>query len=429
MASSSRRKKQKQQPSQQEFITDPKPPSKIARRLSPTDPSDVLVAGALAVDFSCDFTPDGHSPGSLTPQLQTSNLANIRQSLGGVGQNIATALHYLGVSVRLCSVVAEDVVGSAALEMLTKRGISTFGIEKSRSGASTAQYIAINDAKKDLVLAMADMKILETVEDFGSVWAAHLVQCKPKWLVADANWDTTTLKRWILEGKALGSKVAYEPVSVNKSKRLFASTSNINSLLATVPHHSVSLTTPNAMELGSMYAAAREAELFEREDWWRIIDAMGMSNQGSRDKLVAITNSSLVNEGVPQQSIQLLPFIPSIVTKLGKKGVLLTQLLLPDDERLVSPASAPFILTRSDPRNKISGGVYMRLFPVAEQVSTDQILSVNGVGDTFLGALIAGLLGKTPSNIEASIDFAQRASLMTLKSNEAVSPELLTLNH
>lgn len=394
---------------------------------SATCAPDVIVAGALAVDFSCNLIHSTRSTDSLNPQIHTSNPATITQSLGGVGQNVATALHYLGISVRLCSAIADDVAGAAALQMLDDRGLSTIGIEKIQGELRTAQYVALNNSHKELSVAMADMRIMETQADFERVWRPHLNGCIPKWLVVDANWDECSLREWLTAGKASGALVAYEPVSASKSKRLFASSLRNGGSLGVVPHHNVNLATPNSLELASMHVAAREAQLFERDDWWQAIDAMGLSSQGSRDKLVAITNVSLVDEGVPQQSIQLLPFIPSIVTKLGKKGVLLTQLLQPNDVRLTSPTSAPYILSRAYIDNKIIGGVYMRLFPSVEHVPESQIQNVNGVGDTFLGVLVAGLLARRPTEIESLIDIAQKGSVMTLKSTEAVSPKISNL--
>lgn len=52
---------------------------------------DVVVAGSLAIDFSCDYRP--LSEGQLTLSMVTSNPAVITQSLGGVGRNVATAAH------------------------------------------------------------------------------------------------------------------------------------------------------------------------------------------------------------------------------------------------------------------------------------------------------------------------------------------------
>lgn len=388
--------------------------------------TDVVVAGALAVDLSCDFAPYEDVTASIDPQLYTSNPAKMTRSLGGVAQNVATALHYVGTSVRLCSMIGDDADGAAVLEMLRSRGLSVEGIEKMKNGLHTAQYVAVNSTQKNLVLAMADMEILDTRSDFDALWQPHLNICKPKWLVVDANWGEITLHRWMMAGKALGAKIAYEPVSAAKSKRLFAPKYSSGQNLDVFPHQALTLATPNKIELASMYSAAKKGDFFNREDWKQTISAMGASTPTLHDRLINITNAFLVEEGLPQKSIQLLPFIPSIVTKLGDEGVLVTLLLQQGDDRLRSPYSAPYILSRSNYDNNI-GGVYMRFFPPTEQVPTDQIVSVNGVGDTFLGIMVNGLVNN--QSIEAIIEIAQRGSVMTLKSKEAVSPDIATLVH
>ncbi len=393
-----------------------------------TNTADVVVAGSLAIDLSCDYIQPPTKDLSSQPQLHTSNPASITQTLGGVGQNVATALHYMDSSLRLYSSVADDVAGSTALKLLAERGLQTTGIQMRGPGSHTAQYVAVNDAQKHMVLAMADMNILEdTSEDFDSLWKPHLDACKPKWLVVDANWHSDTLRKWLDAAKASGAKVAFEPVSAAKSKRAFPAKFQKIASLPAVPKHLISLATPNALELSSMHDAANDAGLFDREDWWRAIDSIGLSSSGSRDKLVSVTDNLLVDQGVPQQSIRLLPFIPCILTTLGERGVLMTQLLQPGDDRLTCSDAAPYILSRSTDGNNVVGGVYMRLFPPVETVSSDTIVSVNGVGDTFLGVLIAGLTKGKPKNIVELVDIAQRGSVMTLKSKEAVSPEISTL--
>lgn len=70
----------------------------------------------------------------------------------------------------------------------------------------------------------------------------------------------------------------------------------------------------------------------------------------------------------------------------------------------------------------------MRLFPAVEEVEVEDIVSVNGVGDTFCGTVVAGLASKQGrGRVEDFIDIAQRAAVLTLKSKEAVSPGLGTL--
>lgn len=400
--------------------------------------ADVFVAGSLAVDLACDYSPCTGSFYS-SPELQTSNPAQIAQSLGGVGHNMARAAHLMGASVRLCSAVGDDLTGKAALEALAEADVSTTGIKtlSPESGSRTAQYVAINDANKDLVLAMADMSILETPSasdstissTFDDFWLPQLKQAHPSHLAIDGNWPPEHLARWLQAGKETNSLILFEPVSRVKSTNLFRLPKPHT--LSTFPNHAVHIATPNSHELNAMYTAAREAFGLERKDWWEVIDAFGIPHTGARVQMALATSGNLVDEGIPQQSIQLLPFIPCILTKLGPEGVLLTQILLAGDERLTSGEYAPYILSRcvNETVSTIGvGGVYMRLFPPVEEVKAEDVVSVNGVGDTFAGTLLAGLAQRGEgARVEDLVDLAQRAAVLTLKSKESVSPGLGTM--
>ncbi|KAL1875682.1 hypothetical protein Plec18167_005619 [Paecilomyces lecythidis] len=410
---------------------------------SPTEhieKADVLIAGSLAIDFSCDYAPLAERSTEVTPVPHTSNPAIIGQSLGGVGHNVALAASYVGSPVIFCSVVGNDFSGRAALSSLEKEKLATGGIKvlPSDSGARTAQYVAVNDGKKDLVLAMADMSIMEIPShdlDFHGFWEPMLRRTKPKWVVVDGNWSSEVLANWVAAARKHGARVAFEPVSTAKSTRLFSKGLGQNPVIGpedAVPNHMLSLATPNNLELTEMYTTAREAELFDSPGWFRVIDALGMSNAGSREKLVSITDAALVKEGIPQQSIQLLPYIPSILTKLGSRGVLLTQLLRPRDPRLTDPKYAPYILSRASTDDDLVGGVYMRLFPPDEVLVGKQIVSVNGAGDTLLGVVVAGLAKETGKKgdryLEEIVPIAQKASLRTLQSQSSVSEHIKGLS-
>ena len=55
------------------------------------------------------------------------------------------------------------------------------------------------------------------------------------------------------------------------------------------------------------------------------------------------------------------------------------------------------------------------------EVPAEDVVSVNGVGDTFLGALVAGMAKKgRDARVEEFVDLAQRAAVLTLKSRESV---------
>jgi pseudouridylate synthase / pseudouridine kinase len=69
----------------------------------------------------------------------------------------------------------------------------------------------------------------------------------------------------------------------------------------------------------------------------------------------------------------------------------------------------------------------MRHFPAVSRVPIDDIVSVNGVGDTFLGVLVAGLAQGLEILDERLIELAQRAAILTLKCSEAVAPEVADL--
>jgi pseudouridylate synthase / pseudouridine kinase len=283
----------------------------------------------------------------------------------------------------------------------------------------TAQYVAVNDGNKNLVMAMADMGIFSD-HSFPEYWKSAVQTTKPKWLVVDGNWGEKDIKSWIDAGKSQGASVAFEPVSAEKSTRLFGQYSG-QPPLGVYPQPSLDLASPNTYELAAMYGAAKENGYLDTMDWFQVIDALGM--RGARERFVYLTSAELTDAGVPVQSIQLLPYIPTIVTKLGSKGVLLTALLRRDDPRLFDRASQEFILARSAEQGTEVGGVYMRMFPPMENV--EDIVSVNGVGDTLLGVLVSGLA--QGGRIEKLINTAQRGAVMTLRCAESVSANLSQL--
>lgn len=283
----------------------------------------------------------------------------------------------------------------------------------------TAQYVAVNDGKKSLVMAMADMDIFTAHSD-PAHWDAIVAASKPKWLVVDGNWAAADIRSWITTAKRSGASIGFEPVSNAKSARLFCPPRGLESL-GVYPAPSVDLATPNQYELAAMHTAAAENGYLEDQRWWEVVDAFGM--RGAREKFVQITSAALTNAGIPQQAVQLLPYIPTILTKMGDQGALLTEILAKDDPRLADPTHKPFIVSRSGIEGSPVGGVYMRLFPVAQAVQ--DVVSVNGVGDTFLGVLVAGLA--RGGKVESLIGVAQKAAVLTLRSAESVSEDLGSL--
>ncbi|CAK7213107.1 hypothetical protein SEUCBS140593_001735 [Sporothrix eucalyptigena] len=413
-------------------------------KTTPSCAADVLVAGSVALDLSCDYVGDGHGSENTDPypKLHTSNPASIVPTVGGVGHNVALAAHAIGspkgVKVRLCSLVGEDIAGATVLSAMASNGLDTSGVRQldaaTYSSARTAHYVAINGADKNLMVAMADMAIFSSDQHaFSTYWTSAVAAAKPNWLVADANWSAAGLHGWIGAARQYGAQVAFEPVSVAKSSRLFETTGSDNTGSRVFPQPLVDLATPNQYELAAMHAAARHRGfVLDDPHWFRVIDALGLS-AGARERFVRITSFALTDEGVPQQAVQLLPYIPTLITKLGSRGALVTKLLGRDDPLLFDRAAEKYLLVRAPPfvagedHNDLEpavGGIYMRLFPPVEEVH--DVVSVNGVGDTFLGALVAGLA--QGGRAEQLVDVAQRAAVLTLRSRESVGSGLSSLS-
>lgn len=311
---------------------------------------------------------------------------------------------------------------------LEHEGLWTDGITI-KLGQRTAQYVALNSASKELVVAAADMDIIKNAA-FSStrVWEATE---SARWVVVDANWHPNQLQ-FLLHDLQANRKnslykygTAYEPVSVPKAGRIFAKSTS-RKQIQSFPNHAINLATPNQYELAAMHSAAKSNGFFESKEWWETIDALGIPSSGARDRFVQITNRKMTDEGIPLQTIQLLPFMPTILTKLGSEGVLVTAMLKPDDFRLTNPDYAPYILSRNMNGSKAIGGVYMRLFPAEKKVG--DVVSVNGVGDTFLGAVVMGF-AQGISEHKVLINLAQRAAVLTLMNEQSVSPEVKELAH
>ena len=75
-----------------------------------------------------------------------------------------------------------------------------------------------------------------------------------------------------------------------------------------------------------------------------------------------LSSKPLVERGIPQITIQLLPFTPVVFTNLESEEVLLTELLVPESYKLTDPEHTPYVLARSNNGTDFVGGVYMRLF-------------------------------------------------------------------
>lgn len=182
----------------------------------------------------------------------------------------------------------------------------------------------------------------------------------------------------------------------------------------------VDLCTPNALEAEHLYALALEEGL---------VDPYTPTKGDGIASLHAEAASLGIEENLLVAARGLAPLFRTLFIKLGSQGVLLMT-------RARSQAQAPDFASTSH--------VHFRRFP---GLRAPTVHSTTGCGDTFAGALLAGLedvldsrtastststSGKMASmsapaseeELERMVDLAQRAAVMTLESELAVSPEL-----
>jgi len=170
----------------------------------------VLVAGGANLDRLAK---------SLGPVvLGTSNPASVQESFGGVARNVAENLARLGVPVRLLTAVGEDPAGAALLRQSRELGIDTGGTV-SAAGCTTGTYTALLNPAGEMVVAMADMAVLDqlTVEALHqrrSHWAST------RFRVLDCNLRPDVLAVLMEDSRRQGAKLVIVGVSEPKMSRL-----------------------------------------------------------------------------------------------------------------------------------------------------------------------------------------------------------------
>ncbi len=190
--------------------------------------ADVVVIGGANVDIKA-IAGAGY-------QLGTSNPGTVRTTSGGVGRNIAHNLARLGVDVALISAIGLDAHGD---KVLRETGIVDVDISLVlRENAPTGTYVAMLDDKGELVSAVSDMRVLEALTPEMIRSHARTI-ADAKLVVADCNLLHETL---VAVAEIAGEKLAVEPVSVQKSRKLWS----------VLEKHKVLVATPNLDQIRSL---------------------------------------------------------------------------------------------------------------------------------------------------------------------------------
>jgi pseudouridine kinase len=327
---------------------------------------EVVVIGGLLLDLIYVAQP-GIKVGSM---LYTSTQGQLQsRSVGGVACNIARNLQQLKVPSLLISAVGEDADGDFLLDGLKEMGLATHGIIRF-AAASTAQFVALLDAKGELCAAIDTTRIFDDHFNNPSIilqrFATDLKAAKV--VVIDGNVAVSTVTEVFhyVSVHNPTAKCVFEPVSRKKCVKCLMSLPLIYAI------------KPNQFELIEL-----EHALGDRND----VDRKG--------KLLAIDEN--VDLGRIQAGAELLlrSGVKFILTTMGPRGVLVST------------------------REGHGDAAAHRHFPAKPVKVTGNTV---GAGDSFLSGYIFGLIQNLPTG--KCVECGLRASSLVIQCKEAVSPQL-----
>ncbi|KAJ4002363.1 indigoidine synthase A-like protein [Lentinula boryana] len=396
---------------------------------SENDNASLLVLGAAAVDISAKaFEAASNSAlGSTVP-------GNITVSLGGVARNIAEASHRVSPkdSVLLVSPIGDDSFGQLLTQESENHGMRTDGLLLQKN-QRTAVCNMIMNSQGGLTTGIADMAILEKAQL--EIKAIELIkQMKPTVVVMDGNCSSEVISTIAGLCTRHGIKVFFEPTSVVKSARILKAVETTISS-STSP---IDFISPNLIELQEIFAVANEKDLFAKPEYWTALDNFSLTSRYRMDlEHLSRANVSdedpskgtlsfLLDQGLAQMAVKLLPFFRHIVIKCGDKGVIVAmrQNSTSAWRSEQSNIKRRYVMNHSD-----TDTIVLSHFPA---LPVKDLVNVTGAGDSFVGVLSSCLVQQpnafnSQKSLAQVIEMAQRASVLTLCSPYAVSPELSNL--
>ncbi|EIW64588.1 indigoidine synthase A-like protein [Trametes versicolor FP-101664 SS1] len=416
-------------------------------------PAKLVIVGSAAVDITARADPVAGAA-RANNNLHTTAPGVVSLTAGGVGRNVAEAAHRiltshskdLSSSAVLVSPVGEDAFGQWLLSETKQAGMRTDGLIRV-PGARTAVCNMVLDSAGGLTGGVADMEAIRTLD------ATKIIEVldkhQPAVIALDANMSHETLKSLVTYANKRNIRTFFEPTSVPKSTSIFPALAAALDT-ASIPRAPVTFATPNVLELAHMYqeACASPLELTAHKYWWRVVDEMALGSlfrmeldQLARRSAFAGSGPStstlafLVDNGIAQMAINLLPFFQHLVIKCGERGLIAAFRVSGEDAVAASAWAthstnipARQIVARS--ANGKSVVVFKHFPPI--QVPEDKIVNVTGAGDSLVGAMLATLTRnpaafEEPAALDELVAQAQLAAVYTLQSEHAVSPRLSTL--
>ncbi|KAI9065809.1 indigoidine synthase A-like protein [Trametes sanguinea] len=415
-------------------------------------PAKLVIVGSAAVDITARADPVAGAA-RANSNLHSTAPGVVSLTAGGVGRNVAEAAHRiltsyskdLSAATALVSPIGEDAFGQLLVAETEQVGLRTDGLI-SVPKARTAVCNMVLDSAGGLIGGVADMDVIRTLD--ASKIVDVLEKHQPAVMALDANMSHEALKTLVLYANQRKINSTDEPTSVPKSTVIFpALAAAMNS--ASTSRAPVTFATPNLLELAHMYqeACASPLELTAHKYWWQVIDEMGLGpdfrmeldqlarrNAFDGEDVPNVNLSFLVDNGIAQMAINLLPFFQHLVIKCGDRG-LIAVFRITGEEALSSAWSthtsnifARQVVARSSSGRSVVVLKHFSPIPVPQE----KIVNVTGAGDSLVGSMLATLAQnpaafEEPAALDRLVAQAQLAAVYTLQSEHAVSPRLSTL--
>ena len=181
----------------------------------------ILVAGGSNLDRVAK---------SLGPvAMGSSNPVVLKESFGGVARNVAENLARMGLPVRLMTAVGDDLQGAALLKHARDLGIDT-GASLVVNGGSTGTYTAMLRPDGEMVVAMADMAVLEALT-LDALHSRRNLWASTRTRVVDLNLPKALLSVLIEDSRQSGATLIAVAVSEPKMNRLPESLEGVSTLI------------------------------------------------------------------------------------------------------------------------------------------------------------------------------------------------------
>jgi pseudouridine-5'-phosphate glycosidase/pseudouridine kinase len=155
----------------------------------------------------------------------------------------------------------------------------------------------------------------------------------------------------------------------------------------------------------------------------------------SDDDISKGTLSFLVDDGIAQMAVNLLPFFQNMVIKCGERGLIVAMRVSGPDATTSQWAKEHSNLFRRRiiAHGKSSREIVVLLHIPALPLPKENIVNVTGAGDTLVGSILASLLLQGaglfshPSLLDDAMHAGQQSALLTLQSSHAVSPLIASM--